>query len=112
MVFDHTFHIGAPANTVWALIKDVPQLLEHIPGARFSGTDGSSAHNASFTIPNGPARGTYALRVAVESFDDASRTAVIDIAGENTAGSGGIKATLRVAVQSFGVGTNINVIED
>ena len=111
MTFDHTFRIGAPPNMVWAFLKDVPTVLEHIPGARFSGTAGAT-HSASFTIQGGPARSTYDLNVNVESLDETTHTAVIGISADDAAGRGGLRATLRVAVQPGLGGSNIALHAD
>jgi carbon monoxide dehydrogenase subunit G len=107
MTFEHTFHVAAPPNIVWTCIKDIPTALEHIPGAKFSGTSGALSHSAAFTVPGGAARGTYDLNLAIQSLDDTTRTAVVNVGGDDAAGRGSLRATLRVAVQPAGAGSNI-----
>ena len=112
MTIEHTFHVAAPPNVVWTCLKDVPTILQHIPGAKFSGSAGALSHNASFTIPGGAARGTYNLGVTIQSLDDAARTAVVNVTGSDTAGRGSLNATLRLAVQPAGAGSDIMVHAD
>lgn len=112
MTIEHTVHVSAPPNVVWTCLKDIPTILEHIPGARFSGSAGALAHNASFTIPGGAARGTYNLSIAVQSLDDTAHTAVVNVTGNDAAGRGGLNATLRIAVQPAGAGSDIMLHAD
>lgn len=112
MVIEHTFHVSAAPNVVWTCLKDVPLVLEHIPGARFSGSPNAQTHSAAFTVPAGPARGVYDLQVAVESLDDAGRTAVVTVSGDDAAGRGSLRATLRLAVQPAGAGSDVMLHAD
>lgn len=107
MAFEHTFHVSAPPNIVWTCLKDIPAVLQHLPGAKFLGTTDALTHSAAFTIAGGPARGTYDLHVAVESVDDTNRTAVVNVGGDDAAGRGSLHATLRLAVQPAGAGSDI-----
>jgi carbon monoxide dehydrogenase subunit G len=107
MTFEHTFHVAAPPSVVWTCLKDIPTILEHVPGAKFSGSTGALAHTAAFTIPGGPARGTYDLNVAVQSLDDMARTAVVSVGGDDATGRGSLRATLRIAVQQAGPESDI-----
>ena len=97
---------------VWMLIKNVPQLLAHIPGAAFAGSAGALDHSATFTIAGGPSRGTYSLRVVVDSLDDSTRTAVVNVTGESGSAPGGLRGTIRAAVQPFGIGSSIAIHAD
>jgi carbon monoxide dehydrogenase subunit G len=97
---------------VWTLLKDIPAMLAHIPGARFAGTLDAQTHSAALTIPAGPARGTYDLRVAIESIDDTAHTAVVSVTGDDAGGRGSIRGTLSLAVQPAGAGSDIEVRAD
>jgi carbon monoxide dehydrogenase subunit G len=112
MNFEHTFHISAPANVVWTCLKDVPTILTHIPGAQFSGSTNAQTHSAAFTIAAGPARGTYDFHIAVQSLDDSGRTAVVTVSGDDAAGKGSVRATLRLAVQPAGAGSDVMLRAD
>jgi carbon monoxide dehydrogenase subunit G len=112
MNFEHTFHVSAPPNLVWTCFKDIPTVLEHIPGAQFSGSANAQTHSAAFTIGAGPARGTYDLHIAVESLDDSGRTAVVTVSGDDAAGRGSLRATLRLAVQPAGAGSDVMLRAD
>jgi len=107
MVFEHTFHVAAPPSVVWTCLKDIPTVLQHLPGAKFSATLDARTHAAAFTIPAGPARGTYDLHVAVDSVDDATRSAVITVGGDDAAGRGSLRATLRLTVEPAGPSSDI-----
>jgi carbon monoxide dehydrogenase subunit G len=50
MVIERSFHIAAPPDAVWALIKDVPRVLPHIPGAQLIESMSNGAHTAGVTL--------------------------------------------------------------
>jgi uncharacterized protein len=112
MVIERSFHIAAPPDAVWALIKDVPRVLPHIPGAQLIESMSNGAHTAGVTLHRGPLQGTYNLGVTVQSLDDQARSAVVRVTAADVAGRGSVDATVTVGVQPAPAGCEISLRAD
>ncbi|HME81625.1 MAG TPA: SRPBCC domain-containing protein [Candidatus Eremiobacteraceae bacterium] len=112
MIFDRTFHVAAPAGAVWDIIKDVPRVLPHIPGARLLESMSNGAHSARITMHAGPMQGTYDVAIAVQSVDDQARSAVVRITADDTTGRGGVNAVVTAGVQPAPGGSRIDIHAD
>ncbi|MBV8081477.1 MAG: SRPBCC family protein [Candidatus Eremiobacteraeota bacterium] len=112
MVIDRTFHIAAPPQAVWGLIKDVPALVAHIPGAQALQSLSERAHAAGVTLNAGPLKGTYTTSLNVQSIDDQNRAVVVQLVANDTAGRGGITATVTARVESAIAGSQIAIHAD
>jgi uncharacterized protein len=112
MVIDKSFRVGAPADALWTLIKDLPRVLPHIPGAQLLASASAGVHTAGFRMQRGPLQGTYTTALTVQSMDDSTRTAVVHVTAADEGGRGSVDATVSVTVAPSGVGSVIAVHAD
>lgn len=111
MTFERTFHVTAPPDEIWSLLKDAPRLASHIPGLRLTQTADERTHTAVFTTQLGSQRTSFELQVSVESLDDATRTAIFKIHGGDSMGHGA-DATVTSAVAQGAGGSDVSVHAD
>jgi len=112
VILDKAFHVSAPADAVWALIKDAPRVLPHIPGAQLLATTSDGVHRAGITLHAGPMKGTYNCAFSVQSVDDQARSVVVHVTADDTAGRGGVNALVTASVQPAPGGCQIAVHAD
>lgn len=98
MRFDHEFSVAAPDATVWAFLMDVPSVAGCIPGATEVAMLDDATYSAVVTARIGPITARFACRVAILGMDDATRTGSVEVSGKDTKLGGGVKATMRIAL--------------
>lgn len=105
------FVVDAPLDTAWAVLTDVPQVVECIPGAHLESTSGED-YFASVTIKVGPIGLTLTGTATIVCRDDAAHHMVVRGTGRDRKGNGSAEAAITVAAQDRNGQTAVSVTTD
>ncbi|HTJ25379.1 MAG TPA: SRPBCC family protein [Candidatus Limnocylindria bacterium] len=94
MTIDDAFDVDAPLERVWAVLKDVPRVATCIPNAEITEVVDEKTYRAKVAVKVGPVAVSYRATIVVESLDDATHTATLQVQGDETRGRGGVKAAV------------------
>jgi carbon monoxide dehydrogenase subunit G len=105
------FVVDAPLEAAWAVLTDVPQVVECIPGAQLESTSGDD-HHASVTVKVGPVGLTLTGIATIVSRDDALHQMVVRGTGRDRKGNGSAEAAVTVVAEERGGQTAVTVTTD
>src|SRR4051812_48610417 len=111
MQIDSSFRVDVPPDAAWRSFLDLERIALRLPGARVRGVDGADLHGI-LTVTVGPVTANYEGTARLESVDDANRIAVIVATGRETGGDGDVSATVKLALETDGEGTRLDVDTD
>jgi carbon monoxide dehydrogenase subunit G len=94
MIIDDQFEVDAPADRVWPILCDVPRVATCIPNAQITEIVDDKTYKAKVSVKVGPVAVSYGATIVVESLDDATHTATLQVQGNETRGRGGVKASV------------------
>jgi uncharacterized protein len=92
VTIDDAFDVAAPLDRVWSLLKDVPRVATCIPNAEITEVVDEKTYRAKVAVKVGPVAVSYRATIVVESLDDATHTATLQVQGDESRGRGGVKA--------------------
>jgi carbon monoxide dehydrogenase subunit G len=105
------FVVDAPLETAWAVLSDVPGVVECIPGAQLESRSGDDYH-ASVTVKVGPVGLTLNGTATIVSRDDTGHQMVVRGTGRDRKGNGSVEATVTVVAQDRGGRSAVTVTTD
>ena len=105
------FVVDAPLETAWAVLSDVPVVVECIPGAQLESSSGDD-HHASVTVKVGPVGLTLKGTATIVSRDDVGHQMVVRGTGRDRKGNGSVEATVTVVAQDRGGRSAVTVTTD
>jgi carbon monoxide dehydrogenase subunit G len=105
------FVVDAPLETAWAVLGDVPGVVECIPGAQLESSSGDDYH-ASVTVKVGPVGLTLTGTATIVSRDDTAHRMVVRGSGRDRKGNGSVEATVTVVAQDRGGQSAVTVTTD
>jgi len=114
ILIENEFTVAASPDDTYALMTDVERVAPCIPGAEITGRREDGAFDAVVTMKMGPMQLSYKGEVAIESQDDAQRTAVMRAKATEARGQGTAQAllTMRVTPAEGGAGSHVAVSSD
>jgi len=92
MVIEDAFDVAAPIERTWPVLMDVPRVAGCIPGAQITEVIDPKTYRAQVSIKVGPVSVGYKTTITIESIDDATHTATLNVQGDEVKGRGGIRA--------------------
>jgi carbon monoxide dehydrogenase subunit G len=112
MIIDDSFEIDAPVDRVWPVLCDVPRVATCIPNAQITEIVDDKTYKAKVAVKVGPVAVSYGATIVVESLDDATHTATLQVQGNETRGRGGVRATVVSRVVSSDGKTRVELHVD
>lgn len=92
------FVVDAPLETAWAVLGDVPVVVECVPGAQLESSSGDD-HHASVTVKVGPVGLTLTGTATIVSRDDTAHRMVVRGTGRDRKGNGSVQAMVTVVAE-------------
>lgn len=112
MIIDDGFDVAAPVDRVWAVLCDVPRVATCIPNAQITEIVDDKTYKAKVSIKVGPVAVSYGATIVVESLDDATHTATLNVSGNELRGRGGVKAKVVSTATDTGGKTHVALHTD
>jgi carbon monoxide dehydrogenase subunit G len=112
MIIDDSFEVDAPPDRVWPILCDIPRVAGCIPNASITEIVDEKTYKAKVAVKVGPVAVSYGATIVVESLDEATHTATINIAGNELRGRGGVKAKVVSRVVSRNGKTHVDLHTD
>ena len=113
LLIENRFEVAAQPDEVYRLMLDVERVAPCIPGAEVTGQGEDGSYDARVTVKLGPVSMTYRGTVAIESHDDAARTAALRAKATEARGQGTAQATMTMAVEAAEAGgSSVSVSTD
>ena len=107
MVITTRFEIGAPIESAWASLLDVPKIAHCVPGASLTEVINDKTYAGKVEVKLGPIGVSYKGQITIESMDEATHTVAIKAAGNETRGRGGASATMTAQLEPSEKGTSV-----
>jgi carbon monoxide dehydrogenase subunit G len=105
------FVVDAPLETAWAVLGDVPVVVECVPGAQLESSSGDD-HHASVTVKVGPVGLTLTGTATIVSRDDTTHRMVVRGTGRDRKGNGSVQAMVTVVAEERGGRSAVTVTTD
>src|SRR5438067_6225301 len=112
MRIENAFDVDAAPDSVYQLMLDPRRVAPCIPGAQVAGERDDGGYDASVAVRLGPMRMAFKGVVAIDSQDDAARTAVMKARGADQRGQGNVDARMTMAVSARDGGSHVDVATD
>lgn len=113
LVIENRFDVAAAPDEVYRLMLDVERIAPCIPGAEVTGRGEDGSYEARVTVKLGPVSMSYRGTVAIDSHDDAARTAALRAKATEARGQGTAQATMAMAVEATeSGGSSVSVSTD
>ncbi len=109
MTIDDAFEVDAPVSRVWPVLMDVPKVATCIPDAEITEVIDPRNYRAKVSIKVGPVSVSYTATIVVESLDDATHTATLNIKGDESKGRGGVQAKIVSQAAEHGGKTRVTL---
>lgn len=108
MDLTHRCRVPAPIEDVWAALKDLDRIAPCFPGATLAPV-GPDDYTGSLKVKLGPVALVYQGTARYRVHDLASRTAEIELAGDDKRGNGAAEAVVTAVLTQNGDVTDIDV---
>lgn len=112
MEITSTARIEAPLERVWAVLRDIPRTARCLPGVTITGQVDEKTYDADVAVKVGPIEMNYRATIRVESLDELTHSAALQVEATDRKGRGSASATVRASAQSEGGSTTITVSQD
>lgn len=112
MIIEDGFDVDAPVERVWPVLCDVPRVATCIPNAAITETVDDRTYKAKVAVKVGPVAVSYGATIVVESLDDATHTATLQVSGNELRGRGGVKAKVVSTATAVGSRTHVALHTD
>ena len=104
------FVVPAPADRVWELFDDIPEVVACMPGAQVTERIDDQTYNATLTIAVGPIRPKFDVRATIER-DDSTREGRIQVHAVDKKGGSQARAQIVYKVGTEGSGTAVDLTQ-
>ncbi|HET7573111.1 MAG TPA: SRPBCC family protein [Gaiellaceae bacterium] len=111
MKLRHEVEIAAPPERVYALLTDLEQVADCMPGVAVDGRDGD-AYTGTITVKVGPITAQYAGRIAFVENDPDGRRVVLSARATERNGQGSAEARVASAVAGRNGGSVVEIETD
>ncbi|MBS1887640.1 MAG: SRPBCC family protein [Actinobacteria bacterium] len=105
------FELAKPVEDAWPLLVDLERVAPCMPGVRVESADDDGLE-ATMRVKVGPVTVSYRTRIAIESLDEAARTAVLRATGREARGAGTVEATVTAVMSGNGDRTAVDLKTD
>ena len=112
MIIEDGFDVDAPVDRVWPVLCDVPRVATCIPNAEITEVVDPKTYKAKVAVKVGPVSVSYGATIVVESLDDATHTATLQVSGNELRGRGGVKAKVVSTATDIGGKTHVALHTD
>jgi carbon monoxide dehydrogenase subunit G len=112
MTIEDAFHVDAPPERVWDVLKDIPRVAECIPGATITEVVDSKTYRAKVGVKVGPVNVSYNATLVVDELDDTTHRAHFTITGDEIRGRGGVRAGMSSQVVPDAAGSRVTLRAD
>jgi hypothetical protein len=112
MLIDSEFEVGAPVETVWRYLLDVPRMAPNLPGAELTEVIDEDHYQGRVTTKMGPVSMRFAGTVEIVKRDEATHTVVINAAGADEKGRGQASMVVTATLLAAGRNTTAKVGQD
>jgi carbon monoxide dehydrogenase subunit G len=112
MILEDGFDVSESIDRVWPVLMDVPRVAGCIPGAEITDVVDAKTYKARVSVTVGPVKVGYNTTIVIESVDDATHTATLDVAGNETKGRGGVRAKVTLHAETASAGTHVTLHTD
>lgn len=106
------FSVDAPLDIAWAVLTDVPRVVECIPGAALESHDGGDDYRANVAVKVGPVGLTLSGTATVIRRDDSAHEMVVRGRARDRKGNGSAEATVTMSACERGAQTEVTVRTD
>src|SRR6267378_4244369 len=107
MVITPRFGLGAPIESAWAYLLDVPRIAHCVPGASLTNVIDDKTYEGKVEVKLGPIGVSYKGRITIQSMDESAHTESVRADGPETRGRGGASATMTAQLQPSEKGTSV-----
>jgi len=112
VIIEDGFDVDAPVDRVWPVLCDVPRVATCIPNAEITEVVDPKTYKAKVAVKVGPVSVSYGATIVVESLDDATHTATLQVSGNELRGRGGVKAKVVSTATDIGGKTHVALHTD
>ena len=112
MRLENSFEVGAPVETSWRLLNDVPAVVPCMPGAELVEVVDENAWKAKLHVKLGPIALQFAVDVTREQMDEEAGRVVLAAKARETKGRGGAEATIESTLAQKSGGTRVDIVTE
>ena len=112
MIITTRFDLGAPIESAWAYLLDVPKIAHCVPGASLTNVIDDRTYEGKVEVKLGPIGVSYKGRIMIESMDATTHTVHVKAEGAESKGRGGATATVTAQLQPSEKGTSVVMTTD
>ncbi|MGV0809739.1 SRPBCC family protein [Mycolicibacterium setense] len=112
MQLTNEFSVDAPLDIAWAVLTDVPRVVECIPGAALESHDDGDVYRANVAVKVGPVGLTLSGTATVIRRDDSAHEMVVRGRARDRKGNGSAEATVTMSACERGAQTEVTVRTD
>jgi carbon monoxide dehydrogenase subunit G len=102
------FELAKPLADAWPVLTDLERVAPCMPGVKVESADEEGLH-ATMRVKVGPVTASYRTLIALESLDEATKTAVLHATGKETRGAGTVDATVTAVLAGNGDRTSVDL---
>ena len=108
----NSFEVPVGVDRAWAVLTDVQQVAECMPGAELSETRDDGSYRGNVKVKIGPIALNFAGEARFAEVDEASRTMLIKAKGKELRGRGSAEATVSSRLAASGSSTLVDITTD
>ena len=112
MRLENSFDVGAPFESAWNLLNDVPSVVPCMPGAELLDGGDHETWKAKLSVKLGPIALQFLTEVRREEVDEAARRIVLSAKAREARGRGNAQATIESRLVEAGGGTRVEITTD
>lgn len=105
------FSVDAPVDVAWAVLRDIPTVVDCVPGAGLDHVDGDDYH-AHVRVKVGPVGMTLTGKATLVTRDDEARQMVVRGSARDRRGNGSTDAEVRMVARDHGGRSVVTVTTD
>ena len=109
MEFDNSFDVPLSPEQAWSVLMDIPRIAPCMPGAELTELVDPQHFKGKISVRLGPVALAFAGRVAVDSIDEAGRSARIKAQGSDAKGRGAANVIADFHLEPAGSGSRVLV---
>lgn len=107
MDLQHSIHLDAPPDDVYAFLLDANRVVACVPGAQLGEVTDPDHFQGKVRLKVGPVSVGYAGTAAITGRDPVARTAVLEAHGREAGGQGSVRASSLMTVTEDGSGSRV-----
>lgn len=112
MEIKNSFEVPVGVDRAWAVLTDVKQVAECMPGAELTEMLDDGSYRGSVKVKIGPIALSFAGEARFTELDEASRRMLIKAKGKELRGRGSAEATVSSQLAASGSSTHVDITTD